>query len=206
MRRFTEHIRYIKGLIEQGELGKLQVVDAVLKHYRPQSYYATWHGTYEMDGGGPFIQQASHMIDLLLWLVGGYREVLDARLFQAAHDIETEDHGYACVAYKNGAIGMIEASTACTGMNQEYVAISGTKGSVVLDYNGIRHFQVEGVASAPEFPEVKTELLFRQLAGDFIRSIEQDADPFITGESAAHAVELVDAIYRKAGQVLRPEH
>lgn len=206
MRRFTDHIRYVKGLIEQGELGRLQVVDAVLKHYRPQSYYNSWHGTYEMDGGGPFIQQASHMLDLLLWLVGEYREVLDARLFQAAHDIETEDHGYACVAYKNGAVGMIEASTACAGMEQEYLAISGTKGSIVLDFHGIRLFRVEGIASPPEFPEVKTELLFRKLAEDFIRSIEQDTEPFITGESAAQAVELVDAIYRKAGSVLRPEH
>jgi len=206
MRRFTAHIQYVKGLLDRGELGKLQVADAVLKHYRPQSYYESWHGTYAMDGGGPFIQQASHMLDLVLWLIGEYREVLDARMFQAAHDIETEDHGYACVAYKNGAIGMIEASTACAGMEQEYLAISGTKGSVVLDFNGIRHFRVEGIDSPPEFPEVKTELLFRRLAEDFVRSIEHDADPFITGDSAAQAVELVDAIYRKAGAALRLDH
>lgn len=205
MRRFTDHIQYVRELIERGNLGRLQVVDAVLKHYRPQSYYGTWHGTYAMDGGGPFIQQASHMIDLVLWLTGPYREVLDAKLFQAAHEIETEDHGYACIAYKNGAIGMIEASTACAGMDQEYLAISGTKGSIVLDFAGIRHFRVEGIESPPDFPEVKTEHLFRRLAEDFIRSIEQDAEPFISGESAAQAVELVVEIYRKAGTVLRLE-
>lgn len=211
MRRFTPHIRYVKDLIDQGALGELKVIDAVLKHYRPPEYYSqsTWHGTYALDGGGPFIQQAIHLIDLALWLGGDVQEVNAARMVQAVHDIETEDHGYALLTYKSGAIGMIEASTACRGMSEEHLAISGTKGSIVLDFNGIQHFEVEGVeldeamSGAGDDSLAIFKDLFHKLAEDFIRSIEEDRDPFVSGESATGSVRLVDDIYKKAGPPVR---
>ncbi len=38
---------------------------------RPQDYYdqASWRGTWEADGGA-FMDQASHYVDLLHWLIG----------------------------------------------------------------------------------------------------------------------------------------
>jgi UDP-N-acetyl-2-amino-2-deoxyglucuronate dehydrogenase len=201
MRRFSTHIQLVKSLVERGSLGQIKVIDVTLKHYREPAYYSGWHGTYEIDGGGPFIQQGSHMIDLALWIGGDYQEVLSANLFQAVHEIETEDHGYAVIAYKSGAIGMIEASTACKGFGRESIEISGTKGTIALDFNGIKHFQVDGLEQ-PEFMDgdPSVDVLFRLLAEDFIHSIEEDTQPYVDGASALGAVELVHAIYQKAGK------
>ncbi|RXI96460.1 gfo/Idh/MocA family oxidoreductase [Anaerobacillus alkaliphilus] len=200
MRRFIPHFVRIKELIDSGKLGRLLVVDASIKNYRDKEYYSSWHGTNDFDGGGPFIQQGSHMVDLVLWLTGGYQKVLEARRFQVYHEIETEDHGYAVVRYKNGAVGMITASTATPGLNTEFIEISGTKGSIRANYQKILDWNVEGF----ELPtNIDRKNNFEKLVEDFISSIETGSEPFVTGESAKTATELVMDIYEKAGDPLK---
>ncbi|WP_199613951.1 Gfo/Idh/MocA family protein [Paenibacillus alkalitolerans] len=204
MRRFIKHMCYLKELIDSGALGRIMSVDVTIKHFRPKTYYESWHGTKEIDGGGPFIQQGSHIIDLALWLNGGYQEILDAKMFQVYHRIETEDHGYAIVRYANGAVGMIEASTASLGMQKEIIEISGTQGTVTANYDEILTFHIPGM-KPPTFDPAGSanEELFKQLASDFLRAIEQGRSPFIDGESAAAATEFINAIYKKAGEPVR---
>jgi len=204
MRRFSSHLQFIKGVIESGALGRITAIDVRLKHFRPAEYYNSWHGTEEIDGGGPFIQQASHIIDLALWLGEGYRQVVTAKRFQVYHDIEVEDHGYAIVQYTNGAVGMIQASTACKGLNQEAIEISGTEGSIAASFNEIISFQVPGLTQ-PVFNanEGESLMLFERLARDFIHSIDENRAPFIDGESAAQTTEFICDIYEQAGEPVR---
>ncbi|WP_337101125.1 Gfo/Idh/MocA family protein [Paenibacillus sp. YIM B09110] len=200
MRRFSRHWQLIKQVIEEGKLGRITAIDATIKHYRDPAYYDSWHGTYEWDGGGPFIQQGSHLIDLVQWLCGGYQEVTASRMYRILHDIETEDHGYAVVRYANGAVGMINVSTACVGMGRELIEISGTRGSVSADFNGIVAWEIAG-CEPPLQAEMamENEELFTLLVEDFLRSIEEDRPPFVEGKTAAITSELVHEIYLKAG-------
>lgn len=203
MRRLISHVRFVKELIDSGRLGRIMVMDVTIKHFRDKAYYQSWHGTYEHDGGGPFIQQGSHIIDMALWLGGGYRQVLSSTLFQVYHDIETEDHGYAVVQYGNGAVGMIEASTASIGMKKEMIELSGTKGSLSFNYGGITRFEVPGVELPVFAGEEDNAVLFKRLAADFLKAIESGQEPFINGESAQLATELVQEIYKQAGHPVR---
>ena len=127
--------------------------------------------------------------------------VIEARRFQVYHDIEAEDHGYAIVQYQNGGIGMIEASTASTGLKKEMIEISGTKGSIAANYQEILTFDVEGLEK-PVFTEDSwtNERLFERLAADFVQAIDEDRLPFVDGDSARTATELIHAIYIKAGE------
>lgn len=204
MRRFIPHIQFIKSLVDSGALGRIAVVDVILKNYRDAAYYDSWHGTFEHDGGGPFMQQGSHIIDMAIWLGGGYEEVTDARMFRVMHEIETEDHGYAVVRYSNGAVGMIEASTVCCGVKKQMIEISGTLGSIIASYDEIVTFDVPGV-ELPQFPrdESVNDTCFERLAADFVEAIERDRAPAIDGESAKTATELIRAIYAKAGPVVK---
>lgn len=200
MRRFTEHWQLIKQMMDDGKLGRIIAVDTTIKHYRTAAYYDSWHGTYEIDGGGPFIQQGSHIIDLAQWLCGGFQEVTDARLFRLVHDIETEDHGYAIVRYGNNAFGMITASTACAGMGHELIEISGTTGSLSADFNGFVSWSVPGMEQPlKQEGGIAAESLFKRLAGDFLQSIEQNRPPFVDGVSAGVTTEFISHIYSKAG-------
>lgn len=199
MRRFSKHLQFMREVITSGKLGRLLVADVTLKHYRDKAYYDSWHGTYEFDGGGPFIQQGSHMVDLVLWLCGGYERVINATTFQVYHDIETEDHGYAIVHYNNGAIGMIEASTASYGISKDVIELSGTRGTIVANYDEILSFEVEGM-TCPAFKKRDNRDNFKDLLLDFMAAIDSDRLPFVDGESAKLATELVVDIYNTSGE------
>ncbi|MEK3835994.1 Gfo/Idh/MocA family protein [Paenibacillus sp. FSL R7-0128] len=198
MRRYTEHWQLIKQIMDSGEMGRILSVDASIKHYRSSEYYHSWHGTYSEDGGGPFMQQGAHLIDLIQWLCGGYTEVLDAKTFRLLHSIETEDHGYAIVKYANGAIGMIQASTACTGMAREKIEISGTAGSISADFAGILDCSLPGRA-VNTTAQANNPELFARLCSDFLNACKTGANPLINADSAAITTRLILDIYKAAG-------
>lgn len=205
MRRFTGHMQWLRSAMAEGMLGRITVIDVTIKHFRSTAYYNSWHGTMDMDGGGPFIQQGSHIIDLALWLCDGYDKVLTATCFRTLHDIETEDHGYAVLKYRNGAVGMITASTSCVGVSKESIEVTGTKGTIVVNYNGIVSCSIPELdAAAANLTSSDTDeqspLMELQLV-DFLQAIEEDRQPFITGDSASKATELVSAIYAVAGEI-----
>jgi UDP-N-acetyl-2-amino-2-deoxyglucuronate dehydrogenase len=202
--RFLPCLRFLKTAIEENRLGRILALDVRMKIWRePASYTASsWHGTPRIDGGGPFIQQATHLIDLALWLGNGFRGVLEARRFTLTHPIRVEDHGYGLVRYGCGAVGMIEASTACRGMNRQELEITGTEGSVTTDLAGILSWNVESLPLPEQIAKEKTgkDWLFRALLEDFRDAVESGREPFIDGRSGKQAVDLIHAIYRKSGK------
>ena len=112
--RFHEASLELKRAIDQGRFGRLTLGDAVVKWYRTQDYYdsVAWRGAWQLDGGGALMNQAIHSVDLLTWLMGPIVEVR-ARTGLLAHQrIAVEDVALATVAFANGAMGIIEASTA----------------------------------------------------------------------------------------------
>lgn len=198
MRRYSEHWQLIRQLMDSGALGRILSVDASIKHYRSSDYYQSWHGTYSEDGGGPFMQQGAHLIDLVQWLCGGYTEVLSAKTFRLLHSIETEDHGYATVRYANGAVGMIQASTACTGMASERIEISGTKGSISADFAGIVESTLPGLELGG-LAGASPSALFGKLCADFVNASMTGTKPLIHPDSAALTTQLILDIYKAAG-------
>jgi predicted dehydrogenase len=82
--------------------------------------------------GGVFSNQASHHIDLLEWMLGEPASVF-AKSSTALVDIEAEDTGVAVIKFRNGALGVIEATTATRPKDLEgSISILGEKGTVEI--------------------------------------------------------------------------
>ncbi len=201
--RFLPHIQIIKQLIESNSFGKLLTIDARMSIWRDSTYYSesTWHGTEDLDGGGSFIQQGSHLIDMIHYLSGGYLKVESASRFTLLHPIPVEDHGYAVVQYKCGAVGVIECSTMKKNMNIQEIRIMGTEGSVCVSFENILEWSMVNTPPPEINPLfIKKEFLFQNLLRDFCDSITQNRDPFISGDSAKRTGELIFDIYETAGR------
>src|SRR5512134_1470954 len=95
--RFNPTLQLVKRAVEKGRFGRIYMVTVNVFWTRPQSYYdsARWRGTWEFDGGA-FMNQASHHIDLLDWLIGPVESV-HAYTATLARQIEVEDTGVANV-------------------------------------------------------------------------------------------------------------
>jgi UDP-N-acetyl-2-amino-2-deoxyglucuronate dehydrogenase len=108
--RLNATVQLLKRALDKGRFGRLYMVNATVRWARPQEYYdqAKWRGTWEFDGGA-FMNQASHYVDLVQWLMGPVESVM-AKTATMARRIEAEDSGAALLKFRNGAIGVLEVT------------------------------------------------------------------------------------------------
>ena len=129
--RCNETLQLLKRAVEQKRFGKIYSVSINVFWTRPQEYYdsAKWRGTWEFDGGA-FMNQASHYIDLLDWLIGPVESVM-AYTGTLARNIEVEDSGVAAIRWRNGALGTVNVTMLTYPKNLEgSITILGEKGTV----------------------------------------------------------------------------
>jgi UDP-N-acetyl-2-amino-2-deoxyglucuronate dehydrogenase len=72
--RLNPAIQLLKRAIDRERFGRIYLANTTVRWTRPQEYYdqAPWRGTWEFDGGA-IMNQASHYVDLIQWLVGRWR-------------------------------------------------------------------------------------------------------------------------------------
>lgn len=131
--RYNRPVIKLREALGQGRFGRLVMGTVRVRWCRPQAYYDqdAWRGTWAMDGG-VFTNQASHHVDLLEWFLGEPESVF-AYSRTALVDIETEDTGVAVIKFRNGALGVIEATTATRPKDLEgSLSLLGEKGTVEI--------------------------------------------------------------------------
>ncbi len=129
--RFNVPVVQLRKALKQGRFGKLIMGTVRVRWCRPQAYYDqdSWRGTWAYDGG-VLTNQASHHVDLLEWMMGDVESVF-AKSMHALADIEAEDTAVVILKFRNGALGVIEATTAIRPKDLEgSISILGETGSV----------------------------------------------------------------------------
>lgn len=207
-KRFTEAAQRLHTAVQGGEFGRLMECDAYVKWYRDPTYYSDspWHGTWAMDGGGALINQGIHMVDLLKWVAGPVRSVF-ARRRTALHDIEVEDLADAVLEFENGALGVLQASTAIYPGYPERLDIHGSLGSAVLEGSDITQWAIKGqeaqsggggLPSGASDPGAIGHRYHVPVIQDFVDAIREDREPMVSGRDGLETLELVMAIYKSA--------
>jgi len=131
--RFNRPVVKLREALEADRFGKLIMGTVRVRWCRPQAYYdqAPWRGTWALDGG-VLTNQASHHVDLLEWMMGQVDSVF-AMTRTALVDIEAEDTAAVALRFSNGALGIIEATTATRPKDLEgSLSILGAEGSVEI--------------------------------------------------------------------------
>lgn len=129
--RRNSTLQLLKRAMTEGRFGRVYMVHMNVFWTRPQSYYdqAKWRGTWELDGGA-FMNQASHYVDLLEWIIGPI-DSIQAMTSTSARLIEVEDTGVLNVRWRNGALGSMAVTMLTYPKNYEgSITILGEKGTV----------------------------------------------------------------------------
>jgi predicted dehydrogenase len=208
--RFTPAAGRLRKALDQGLLGRLILGDAYVKWYRSPAYYGSnaWRGTRAIDGGGALMMQAIHTIDLLQWLLGGVKRVCGL-VRTSTHAIETEDVAVASVEFANGAIGVIEGSTAIQPGFKERIELHGQKGSAILEGGNITAWKVEGCTEADYVDQQKvsygstsspaiSHVNHKAQLEEIVASIRKDADSSVNGEEGLKSLQIVLGIYESS--------
>jgi UDP-N-acetyl-2-amino-2-deoxyglucuronate dehydrogenase len=135
-------LQLLKRAVEEKRFGKIHMVHLNVFWTRPQSYYdqAKWRGTWEFDGGA-FMNQASHYVDLLDWLIGPVDKV--QAMMSTTRDIEVEDTGVLNVRWRNGALGSMSVTMLTYPKNLEgSITILGEKGTARIGGVAVNDIQL----------------------------------------------------------------
>jgi UDP-N-acetyl-2-amino-2-deoxyglucuronate dehydrogenase len=204
--RRNRTLQILKRAIAARRFGRIYTVGVNVFWTRPQEYYdsASWRGTWEFDGGA-FMNQASHYIDLLDWLIGPVESVM-AYTGTLARRIEVEDTGVAALKWRNGAMGTVNVTMLTYPKNLEgSITVLGEQGSVRIGgvaVNEIQHWQF--AASDPMDAEVQDATTSVYGFGhplyydNVIRTLRGEAEPDTDGREGLKSLELLIAMYLSA--------
>jgi predicted dehydrogenase len=218
--RFNAPVQKLRVALERGRFGRVLHGMIQVRWNRNDMYYAEapWRGTWEQDGG-TLMNQSTHGIDLLQWMLGEEAVRVQAQTRRFLRPIEAEDFGAAIVEFKNGAVGIIEGSADIyPGNLNETLSVFGEKGSVVIGGLAVNrletwHFADAGIVGDPEDTEINPdekdpptvygfghEALFK----DFVEALDTGREPLVSGEKGKKALEIILAIYKsqKTGQAV----
>jgi UDP-N-acetyl-2-amino-2-deoxyglucuronate dehydrogenase len=124
-------LQMLKRAADKRRFGRIYMVQVNVFWTRPQEYYDSerWRGKWEFDGGA-LMNQASHYVDLLDWIVGPVESV-QAYLGTLARHIEVEDSGVVGIKWRSGALGSLNVTMLTYPKNLEgSITILGEKGTV----------------------------------------------------------------------------
>jgi predicted dehydrogenase len=221
--RFTDANRALKDAVDAGRFGRLTLGETTCKWWRSQAYYdqGGWRGTWALDGGGALMNQAIHNVDLLLWMMGPATHVCGFTAMLAHERIEVEDTAVACIRFKSGALGVIEATTSVHPGYPKTIAIHGDKGTAVIEQEDIlkwdftpesdadkavkaKFAQKVGASGGSSDPSAISHVYHARQLTDFVQAIESGRAPAVDGREGRRAVELILAVYRssKTGQTV----
>lgn len=143
--RRNSTLQLLRRTLDKGRFGRIYMATVNVFWTRPQEYYdsAAWRGTWEFDGGA-FMNQASHYVDLLDWLIGPIESV-QAYIATLAREIEVEDTGVMNLRWRSGALGSVSVTMLTYPKNLEgSITIIGEKGTVRIGgvaVNQIEHWE-----------------------------------------------------------------
>lgn len=204
--RFNPPIQKLRKALEEGRFGKLINVTARILWTRDQNYYnqASWRGTQELDGG-TLMNQCIHNIDLLQWMVGSEVERIHCERGTFLRNIEMEDFGAMLIRFKSGTIGIVEGSACVYPKNlEETLSVFGEKGTVVIGGLAVNKIQTWNFSDKKQYDmecgNIDIENVYGKghtpLYEDFINSVKDGKDPYISGEEGKKALSIILDAYK----------
>ena len=209
--RLNPGIQLLKHAMELGRFGRVYMASVRVFWNRPQSYYdmSPWRGTWEFDGGA-FMNQASHYVDLIQWLMGPVESV-SAKIATLARRIETEDTGAAILRFRNGALGVLETTMLTFPRNLEgSITILGERGTVQIGGTALNRVvewqfaeyhdddrEAEALRVAPD-PLSVYGSGHRPYYENVVRVLRGEAAPGTDGREGRKSLELILGIYESA--------
>jgi UDP-N-acetyl-2-amino-2-deoxyglucuronate dehydrogenase len=215
--RFHDSSIKLKKAIDSGRFGTLTLGDAYVKWFRTQAYYdsGAWRGTWALDGGGALMNQAIHSVDLLTWLIGPVVEI-QANAATLAHvRIEVEDTVVATLRFANGALGVLEATTAAYPGYLKRIEIHGSDGSATLEEEDLKSWDF--AKPRKEDNVILEEMQKQKSTGggasdpsaighhghtmqfrEFVDAVKKNRAPAIDGHEGRRSVEIILGVYKAA--------
>jgi UDP-N-acetyl-2-amino-2-deoxyglucuronate dehydrogenase len=207
--RRNSTLQLLKKAVTEKRFGKIYMVNINVFWARPQSYYdsAKWRGTWELDGGA-FMNQASHYVDLIDWIIGPVGSI-QAMTSTLARDIEVEDTGVMNIKWRNGTLGSMNVTMLTYPKNYEgSITIIGENGTVRIGGIAVNTIEKWDFDDEKDYDlrvkdsSYKTTSVYgfghNSYYINIIDVLQSNIDPEIDGREGLKSLEILIAAYLSA--------
>ena len=207
--RYNPPIVSLKKAIDEGRFGRIFLANVTVRWSRDQKYYDqdAWRGKILTDGG-VLLNQTSHHIDMLRWLMGDVESVI-CKKATYAHDIETEDTAVAIFKFKNGAMATFEGTTCTFPRDLEgSISVLGEKGSAKVGGFAMNKMDVWQFTDMKEEDSEITHAITNPpnvygfghipFMFDVVKSLQANKAPKIDGEEGIKTLKVIIAMLKSA--------
>jgi UDP-N-acetyl-2-amino-2-deoxyglucuronate dehydrogenase len=211
-------LQLLKRAVDKRRFGRIYMVNINVFWTRPQAYYdsAAWRGTWEFDGGA-FMNQASHYVDLLDWLIGPVESV-QAYTATLGRNIQVEDTGVVSIRWRTGALGSMNVTMLTYPKNYEgSITIIGEKGTARVGGVAVNKIEAWEFSEPDPDDEAVEQASYETTSvygfghplyyDNVIKSLRGEATPDTDGREGLHSLEILIATYlsaRDGGRVALP--
>ena len=231
-RRYWPAAQRLKAAIDEGRLGRIVQAECTVHYSRTPVYFSKerspWRGTWEGEGGGVTVNQASNAIDLLQWLVGSF-STLYAQWDNAAHPTvevdtmvaatatlskgglatisfglnprQTDKGFFEIVVYgDNGAWASLrEEPEGAYGLNTQW-EIPGEEAQVaaLTEKERMQDHRMYRIVDQGRRPPELNPECYRAQYMEFLAYLDGEPGYALTGDEGLKSVEIIEAIYRSA--------
>lgn len=202
-------LQLLKRAMDKGRFGRIYMANLNVFWTRPQEYYdaAKWRGTWEYDGGA-FMNQASHYIDLLTWIIGPVESVF-SQTATLERNIQAEDTGVISLKWRSGALGSVNVTMLTYPKNYEgSITILGEKGTVRVGGVAVNEVQAWEFADSDPDDELVRNASYETTSvygfghplyyENAIKVLRGETEPETDGREGLKSLELLIASYLSA--------
>jgi predicted dehydrogenase len=202
----TPEFKYLRNLIRNKELGRLETVSGWLSQNWKRGTAGSWRQNPALSGGGQMYDSGAHLFNSLVWLVE--QPVGEVFAFVDNQDTPVDINGTVNIKFANGTLATIAIAGNCVsdgaGLSLTFedgrVEVDGWGGSWIKIFRRggghgpgqVKYPPITGDAQTPD--------------DNFIDAILGRAAPQTSPINGVIQSELMDAIYESArtGQVAKP--
>ncbi|GAA1285162.1 Gfo/Idh/MocA family oxidoreductase [Pseudonocardia aurantiaca] len=204
--RFGSAARTLRRQIADGTLGRPLVGVCHTLWYRDHAYFEVpWRGKWETEGGGPTMGHGIHQMDLMLSLLGDWREVR-ALMGTLDRRVETEDVSLAAVQFESGALVSVvnsvlsprEESYLRFDFSDATVEVSHLYGYGNSNWKWTPRKGVAGDVAAGWLPADDVSSSHTVQLTDYIGSMDRGERPAASGADGRRSMELISGLYQSA--------
>lgn len=207
--RFNSTLQLLKNQIEEGRFGNINLVSINVFWQRPQSYYDqdSWRGTWKYDGGA-LMNQASHYVDLLDWLIGPVSKI-SAMTATRGRDIEVEDTATIQVEWSSGTLGTMSVTMLTYPKNLEgSITILGDTGTVRIGGKAVNEIEIWEFSNSSADDDLIRDYSYQTSSvygfghppyyANLISCLRGISEPMCDGNEGLKSLEILTAAYRSA--------
>lgn len=190
--RFVEDVQETRRIIESGKLGEIVLFENTFAGFCDMSQ--RWNSNPEISGGGVLIDNGTHSIDIMRFLLGSVTElqVVEGRRIQ---NLEVEDTARLFVRNAAGAMGSIDLSWSMNKVQPHFISIYGSKGTLLVGWKESR-YQLAGESEWTVFGNGYDKIqAFANQLKNFAGAILSEEELIITSEDALASVMTMETAY-----------